>query len=789
MKINLSIFLIIMSGFFTGVSKNPSYGGSAEDEISVDTLTRPVTVAEARNLPQGTPATVSGWVTVSDHFSGPVYFQDETAGMAFFYDHVMRDSEQGFTLDLSIGDSIVVTGPVTEFNGLIQIAPAGEDERILFQIYPEGRREIRPLTIALHELKTGAYESRLVRIDDVHFQETGRFSGDTNYRITDSNTGSEVRISHYTDIPGMKIPPDPVQITGVAGRFRDTVQLLPRSRDDFLPSGDAPLIISDLPYESEATPTSVTLSWQTSHNGTSEIRYGLSDDYEIGIVEDDEYKSAHTLTIDGLKPATVYHIQLRSARGTDTTRTSDYLVSTASPAAAGQDINVYFNRDADHTLATYENATESYDFSRHLIDRIGDAAHSLDLAFYSISGEVAAGIAGAVTEARERDVEIRVILDHNTATDDFMNALLMNGIPVIESNFGSGNRNRDGLHHNKFAIIDYRGGEPDDVWLITSSWNATDSGTFDHYQNMIEFQDVAIAGAYTREFNQMWGSKTTVPDSTNALFGNRKKVVNPTVFRIGDSMVQLYFSPQGDTETAIVNTLRDAEHTINLGTMLITRPEITNTLFKKHTGGVTVRGVKGQPWQRGSQFNNIAAFADMHHLSASEFGLLHHKYAIIDGESSTRNGVVITGSHNWTAAANHQNDENTVIIHDDRIANLYLQEFAARYRQAGGEDHFHISNSGESGMQKPLEFRIHQNAPNPFNPSTVIRFQMPSAGEVKLEVFDVLGRQIAVLADHHKEAGIHEVTMDASHLATGIYIYRIQLEEGRFLTRAMTLVK
>ncbi len=51
---------------------------------------------------------------------------------------------------------------------------------------------------------------------------------------------------------------------------------------------------------------------------------------------------------------------------------------------------------------------------------------------------------------------------------------------------------------------------------------------------------------------------------------------------------------------------------------------------------------------------------------------LHHKYAVIDGQ------VVITGSHNWSAAANHDNDENTLFIYDARIANQYEQEFRAR---------------------------------------------------------------------------------------------------------------
>lgn len=63
---------------------------------------------------------------------------------------------------------------------------------------------------------------------------------------------------------------------------------------------------------------------------------------------------------------------------------------------------------------------------------------------------------------------------------------------------------------------------------------------------------------------------------------------------------------------------------------------------------------------------------------------LHHKYMIIDADTAF-NPTVITGSANWSRNANAINDENTLFIHDARIANQYAQEFYARYEQAGGE--------------------------------------------------------------------------------------------------------
>lgn len=89
---------------------------------------------------------------------------------------------------------------------------------------------------------------------------------------------------------------------------------------------------------------------------------------------------------------------------------------------------------------------------------------------------------------------------------------------------------------------------------------------------------------------------------------------------------------------------------------------------------------------------------------------------------------------------------------------------------------------------RPLEFNLHKNYPNPFNPVTVIRYQLPVNSEVRLEVFDILGRRVAVLVDGLVEAGTHEVSFDASTLASGVYLYRLQA--GDFVqARQMVLVK
>lgn len=86
--------------------------------------------------------------------------------------------------------------------------------------------------------------------------------------------------------------------------------------------------------------------------------------------------------------------------------------------------------------------------------------------------------------------------------------------------------------------------------------------------------------------------------------------------------------------------------------------------------------------------------------------------------------------------------------------------------------------AGVAPSSAPEEFRLAQNFPNPFNPSTDIRYDLPHGTHVRLTVFDLLGRKVATLVDAHEEAGPKSVRFDAGSVPSGIYFYR--LEAGTF---------
>ncbi|RMF63322.1 MAG: T9SS C-terminal target domain-containing protein, partial [Bacteroidetes bacterium] len=88
----------------------------------------------------------------------------------------------------------------------------------------------------------------------------------------------------------------------------------------------------------------------------------------------------------------------------------------------------------------------------------------------------------------------------------------------------------------------------------------------------------------------------------------------------------------------------------------------------------------------------------------------------------------------------------------------------------------------------PTVFALAPAYPNPFNPATSLRYDLPRPEHVRLDVYDVIGRRVATLVDTEQKAGRYEVRFDARHLASGVYFYR--LRAGDFVqTRKMVLLK
>ncbi|PIQ09594.1 MAG: hypothetical protein COW71_05625 [Ignavibacteriales bacterium CG18_big_fil_WC_8_21_14_2_50_31_20] len=104
------------------------------------------------------------------------------------------------------------------------------------------------------------------------------------------------------------------------------------------------------------------------------------------------------------------------------------------------------------------------------------------------------------------------------------------------------------------------------------------------------------------------------------------------------------------------------------------------------------------------------------------------------------------------------------------------------------------SNGSLTGVKRednhfPFIFSLAQNYPNPFNPTTMIKYSVPSNQYITLQVFDVLGNEVATLVNEQKSAGTYEVKFNAGHLSSGIYLYRIYTSDGMKMTKKLMLIK
>jgi len=643
-------------------------------------------------LDLGKLRTIRGVVTVANQFGGPAYVQDNSGGIAVY--------GSSFSTSVNIGDEVIVSGIISQFYGLSEL-----NYPYLNQVVSSGN-VVEPLIVTTSQIKNDGiggieeYEGILVRINTVFVRDTlnnpisvwGVTGSGTNYRLIDSTGYIEIRVDNNVDFANTSAPQGMFDVVGVVGQFITSspfiggYQLMPRSSADIISGGP---LFAQLPWESDITSNSFKINWQTIYPGLSRIRYGQTTAYELGVLEpDDILRTSHSVDVYGLQSAAIYHVQAFSVANGDTSTAGDLIVSTASPSASTGVINVYFNKSVDTSLALSEIANANQNLVNRLIQRINNSKRSIDAALFSLSGTAGASVASAMVSAKNRGVKVRVIGEYDNRGTAPWSTLTGNGIPVIFDYYGL--NDGKGYMHNKFVVIDSRGGAAESVWVWTGSWNPTDPSTNTDRQNVIEIQDAALANAYTIEFEEMWGSSTETPNPTQSKFGPRKSNNTPHNFNVNGIPVKLFFSPSDNTTFQIRSTLAKSVNSISSCLLTFTRRDIADTLIAEKNRGSKVRLVMDNNTDENNQYSYLLSSGIDVHLKGGS-GLLHHKYAIVDADWLSGSQFLITGSHNWSNSAEYSNDENTLIIEDGRVSNLYLQEFAARYYEAGGTDSIHLT--------------------------------------------------------------------------------------------------
>lgn len=727
--------------------------------------------------------TISGIVTVAAEFGspGPAAVQDSTGGIAVY--------GSGFASQVAIGDSVTITATVDFFNGATQLAFGSSSS---FTNHGSGY-VVEPVVLTLSEIANQpwngieAYEGILARINAVTIGGAGNFAGGTNYDITDASGSLEIRIDdNVSSLIGTPIPSGEVDIIVNVSQYKFSApyssgyQVLPRTSADII-VGTGPQILTPV-VASDITPNSFTVYFSTADDGDSEVEYGLTDALELGSVSIDEDTTYHVVPITGLDPLTTYYFRAVSTNGGGRSEGEIQQVSTSSDNPEIGAINVYFNYPVDASVAMPDNeANGTVDFKAKVLNRINSATESIDIALYSFFGMD--DVADAIIAAKDRGVKVRIVYD-DRAMQGSMQKLVNAGILISQRNITSG------IMHNKFGIFDARDTDPMNDWVWTGSWNWT-SGELDWRNNVIEINDPNLAEAYEDEFEEMWGSDNDTPNNTLAKFGSFKSDNTIHTFNIGGREVHLYFSPSDGTESQIVNVMNTADTSIYFALLAFTSNPIFDAIENRYNAGVTdIRGIISDANINGSEFDNLQPISETFQYNLG--GKLHHKYGMVDASNIYSAPTVITGSHNWSAAANTTNDENTLIIKDIYIANQYMQEFKKRYNELGGTTDFVIpvitSVKGNETNILPTDITLNQNYPNPFNPVTTISFFLPERMNVELSVYNMLGEKVAEIYSGERQAGTNFIDFKADNLSSGVYIYNLKTPNGIY-SKKLTLLK
>ena len=329
------------------------------------------------------------------------------------------------------------------------------------------------------------------------------------------------------------------------------------------------------------------------------------------------------------------------------------------------------------------------------------------------SSYTAAEIAALPERDRRKQQEFIQLVDQNQdgqlspaeiAAGDAMVILKNAGIPVIDDT-ADGSKG-SALMHDKFLVIDRK-------LLITGSANLTVSDVHGDFlsptsqgnaNHLLKIESSVLARLYAAEFALMWGDGAG--GKPNSKFGRQKPYRSPQSFQLAPhSIVTVQFSPtstrlpwQNSVNGLIGRTLSQAMRSIDLALFVFSDQRLGDILERDRDRGVQIRALiepefAYRDYSEGLDLLGVALAGDRCRYEAgnhpwkkpltsvgvpalAEGDLLHHKVGLVDRR------VVITGSQNWSDAANQSNDENLLVIDNPTVAAHFQREFDRLYEGA-----------------------------------------------------------------------------------------------------------
>ena len=310
----------------------------------------------------------------------------------------------------------------------------------------------------------------------------------------------------------------------------------------------------------------------------------------------------------------------------------------AGYTSSNQIISLYFTAPANDE---YRGGPDQY-----IVEAIDQARSQVDAALYDLN---LWSIRNAFIRAHKRGLLVRLVLEEDSLDRPEIQELISAGIPVMAD--GS-----EGLMHNKFLVIDHT-----EVW--TGSMNFTLNGAYRHLNNLVRIRSSRLAENFTEEFEEMY---------LDGFFGEVSLENTPhPVLEIDGIRIETYFSPDDSTAERLINLILEAEDSIDFLYYAFTSDGIADALIFQANQGIQVRGVFDAYQESAGLGGEYKRLRDqgLDVLLDGHPEKMHHKVIIIDGE------IVVTGSYNLTRSAEIKNDENTLVIHDRDVAEIFMAEF------------------------------------------------------------------------------------------------------------------
>ncbi len=285
----------------------------------------------------------------------------------------------------------------------------------------------------------------------------------------------------------------------------------------------------------------------------------------------------------------------------------------------------------------------------NITSAINKAVKSVDLAIYQLSLK---DIVESLVNAKKRGVKVRVVTDSSNLDWDSFKKLIQANIPVKGDN-------RSSLMHNKFIVID-----SNQIW--TGSMNLTFYGAYRNNNNFVQIFGDKIAACYKEEFEE--------------LFNGGYKIKNKTPQKIVKDEMEfdIYFAPEDKIlKSAVLPLIKSATKSIKFMLFSFTKSQIEEALSEKLKEGVEIKGIldEGQSQSRYSQYANLINDQIDVKLDSNPYKM-HHKVLIID------DNVTLTGSYNFSNAAETRNDENSIVVKGEDFAKPFVKEFEKLYEEA-----------------------------------------------------------------------------------------------------------